>query len=85
VIKTGDVLHNADKSLPEVQVVEITTGRIVLEQKTNAGIETVIIRLVDGKQTVERITKTRQEPPLTQAPATGSIISLQPSTERIPH
>jgi hypothetical protein len=83
VLKQGDVLQDGQaQSLPELRVVEITRGRIVLEEKTDSGIEKIIIRLIDGKQTVERIRRTRQEPPLTHSPATGSIISIQPSTER---
>lgn len=51
LIKAGDVIGDSSK------VVEITAGRVVLEEKTGNLTETVIIRLEDGKQRVERIKK----------------------------
>jgi hypothetical protein len=51
IIKPGDAVDNDSK------VVEITAGRVVFEEKTGNEMETVIIRLEDGKQRVERIRK----------------------------
>jgi hypothetical protein len=57
VIKVGDSVGENDT------VIEILKGRVVIEERTNKGIETVIIRLVDGKQSVERIRKAGEEQP----------------------
>src|SRR3990172_3017590 len=52
IIKPGDMLGSDGK------VVEITAGRVVFEEKTGNETETVIIRLEDGKQRLERVKKT---------------------------
>jgi hypothetical protein len=60
VVKVGDVLsdlQSAGQKNNEARVVEITTGRVVIEGMTQTGKETVIIRLEDGKQRMERIRK----------------------------
>ncbi len=51
IIKPGDALGKNGK------VVEITSGRVVIEEQTDSGKETVIIRLEDGKQKIERISR----------------------------
>ncbi|MBI5026927.1 MAG: hypothetical protein HZC12_09450 [Nitrospirae bacterium] len=63
IVRTGDLLRVASSPVKkyragELKVVEITKGRVVFEEKTDKGIETVIIRVEDGKQRVERIKKT---------------------------
>jgi hypothetical protein len=63
VIKPGDDLGAAGK------VVEIAADRVVLEEKSGVEAETVIIRLKDGKQSVERLKKTDQKRPVLYAPA----------------
>ena len=81
IIKTGDLLHVAGSELRvagekkqksaagyELRVVEITKGRIVFEEKTNKGIEMVIIRLENRKQKVERIKKAGDKQPEIYAP-----------------
>ncbi len=60
VIKTGDVLRVTSG---ELRVAEITAGRVVLEEKTGNETETVVIRLEDGKQRVERIRKAGEKQP----------------------
>lgn len=57
IIKVGDVIDDNGK------VVEITAGRVVLEKKGGNETETVIIRLEDGKQRVERIKKAGEKQP----------------------
>lgn len=57
IIKPGDMVGNDRK------VVEITAGRVVFEEKTGSDTETVIIRLEDGKQRVERIKKAAEKQP----------------------
>ena len=52
----------------ELRVVEIAAGRVVFEEMTDEGFETVIIRLENGKQRVERIRKVVEEQPLLSAP-----------------
>ena len=56
IIKVGDLLGEKSK------VTEITEGRIVIEEITDKGIETVVIRVVNGKQRVERISKIGDAP-----------------------
>jgi len=67
VIKPGDALASGT-------VIEIAEGRVVLEERQGNDKETVIIRLKDGKQTVERIRKT---PPGNRQQ--GINVSTQPS------
>jgi len=61
IIKMGDLIGNG-------KIVEITKGRVVIEEKTDSGPETVIIRLEDGKQRVERIKKGVDKQPLLLRP-----------------
>ena len=58
IIKPGDVIGET------VTVKEITTGRVVLEEKTDKGPETVIIRVENGKHRIERIRKQAEARPL---------------------
>ncbi len=51
VIKQGDAIGESAK------VIEIIEGRIVLEETTERGVETVIIHLENGKQRIERLRK----------------------------
>jgi len=51
MIKVGDQISHGGK------VTEITKGRIVIEELTGRGTETVIFRVENGKQTVERINR----------------------------
>lgn len=55
----------------EVRVVELAKDRIVLEQQTPEGPEMIVIRLVNGKQTVERITKRPPKQPAMPAQVSG--------------
>ena len=59
VVKVGDVIGKGDLGVPGsgLRVVEISEGRIVFEEKTDKGMETVIVRIEEGKQRVERIRK----------------------------
>jgi len=52
----------------ELKVIEIAKVRVVLEENTEKGIETVIIRFEDGKQRIERIKKTPDKQPLLYKP-----------------
>lgn len=51
IIKVGDKIGQNAK------VTGIAQGRIVLEEVTDRGVETVIIRVGNGKQRVERVSK----------------------------
>lgn len=62
VLKVGDRIHENST------VREITEGRVVLGVKTEVGIETVIYRMEDGKQSIQRIRKTNQKVPTLVAP-----------------
>jgi hypothetical protein len=62
ILKVGDLVGKNGK------VIEIVEGRIVIEERTEKGPETVIIRLENGKQRIERIRKTGEQPPMLYAP-----------------
>jgi len=51
MIKVGDRIGNNSR------VIEIAKGRVVIEEFTKRGAETVIIRVENGKQTVEKVIK----------------------------
>lgn len=55
VIKVGDSIGES------IKVIEITEGMVVFEETTDIGIETVIMRLENGKQRVERTRKAGDE------------------------
>ena len=57
IIKPGDAIGKNGK------VVEITSGRVVIEEQTDGGRETIIIRFEQGRQTVERLKKTPDTQP----------------------
>lgn len=73
VIKPGDAVGDG------VTVKEIAAGRIVLEEKTGQGLETVIVRMGKGPTRVERVRR-RPEPeqPL-RAPAHVAPAASGPS------
>ncbi len=55
--------------VPNIKIIEIAEGRVVLEEAGEQGPETVIIRL-DGKfQRIERLRRQGEPPPLMIAPA----------------
>jgi hypothetical protein len=69
IIMPGEIINSGQQSVASFQqkqdskkhiftVIEIAEGRVVLEERQGNDKETVIIRLKDGKQTVERIRKT---------------------------
>jgi len=62
VIKVGDSIGKSGK------VVEIVEGRIVIEERTEKGPDTVIIRFEKGKQRIERIRKAGDKQPILYAP-----------------
>ena len=62
IIRSGDLI--GEKS----RVAEIAEGRIVIEERTATGIETVIIRVEGKKQRVERIKKVEEQPPVLLRP-----------------
>lgn len=67
VIKPGDSIADG------VKVKEITAGRIVLEETTVQGVETVFVKLANGKSTFERVRKT---------PEKASLLVTPPSDQR---
>lgn len=67
VIKPGDVVEEG------VTVREIATGRIVLEEKTDKGSETIIVRMSNDKANIERIRKQPVNRPVLVAPAKSDI------------
>ncbi len=63
VIKPGDAIAEG------VTVKEISAGRIVLEEKTDKGLETVIVKVVNDKTKIERFQKQAEKRPVLVAPA----------------
>jgi hypothetical protein len=59
ILKVGDDLTKDPLRVTGsgLRVVEITEGRIVIEEKTERGLEKVIITVENGKQRIERIRK----------------------------
>lgn len=51
IIKPGDPIGKSGK------VIEIASGRVVIEEQTERGKETVIIRLEESRQRIERLKK----------------------------
>lgn len=66
VIKPGDTV------VENVTVKEIIPGRIILEEKTSKGVETLIVRLDGGKSRIERLRKQPENGPMLVAPASGT-------------
>jgi hypothetical protein len=64
ILKVGDSIGKSGR------VTEIVEGRIVIEEKTEKGPETVIIRFGNGEQRIERIRKTGDKQPILYAPST---------------
>ena len=58
MIGVGDTVGGDSK------VVEIAKDRVVLERKTETGIEKIIVRLENGEQKIERVTKAGDKQPL---------------------
>lgn len=56
VIKVGDAIGNQNG-----KITEIAAGRIVVEEKVGREIETIIFRLDEGKQRIERIKRFGEE------------------------
>ncbi len=65
IIKVGDSVGQNGK------ITEITKGRVVIDERTADGIETVIIRFENGNQKIERIKKVADKQPLLYKPQTG--------------
>jgi hypothetical protein len=65
VIKIGHnnlrVVGLGDSIRKNSRIIEISQGRIVMEEITDMGKEIIIIRLENGKQRVERIKKAEEE------------------------
>lgn len=57
VIKLGDAVGDSGK------VMEIAKDRVVIEERSEKGQETIVFRLEDGKQRVERIKKSPERKP----------------------
>jgi hypothetical protein len=62
ILRVGDLIGKKGK------VIEIVQGRIAIEEKTDKGPETVIIRFEDGKQRIERIRKVGDKQPVLYSP-----------------
>jgi len=63
VIKQGDTV------VENITVKEIVPGRIILEEKSDKGIETIIVRLDNGKTRIERLRKQPDKPQSLVVPA----------------
>ena len=63
IIRIGDPIGD------HANVIEISAGRVVIEEKKGNETEKVIVRLIEGKQMVERLKKTGELAPAMLAPA----------------
>jgi Tfp pilus assembly protein PilP len=72
IVKVGDPIGDHAK------VVEIVTGRVVIEEKKGKESEKIIIRLENGKQQVERLKKTGEAHP----EAYAAMTSQEPLTQK---
>lgn len=63
IIKVGDPIGDHGK------VIEIAAERVVIEEKNNIDTEKVIVRLIGGKQKVERVKKMGEQSAPLLAPA----------------
>jgi hypothetical protein len=63
VVKPGDTI--AENTV----IKEITPDRIILEEKTTNGPETIIVRLDPGKTRIERLRRQPDKSPMLVAPA----------------
>jgi hypothetical protein len=72
VIKTSDgkmwIIKPGDSLGANGKVTEIAADRVVVEEKKDNETENIIIRLVNGKQKVERMKKTGERVPAMYAP-----------------
>lgn len=50
------------------EVIEITEGRVVIEKRTEKNIETIIIRVENGEQKIERIKRVGDKQPVLYVP-----------------
>lgn len=61
VIRTVDgkmqVIKSGDTVVENITVKEIIPGRVILEEKTDRGMETIIVRMDNGKTRIERLRK----------------------------
>lgn len=63
LIKPGDVIGG------NVTVQEIAPGRVVLEEITDKGLDTIVVRMANDKATIERMQKLPGKKPTMLAPA----------------
>ena len=75
VIKAADgklqVVKPEDVIVDNTVIKEIAPDRIVLEEKTGHGMETIIVRMDNGKNRIERLRKQPDKGPMLLAPASG--------------
>ena len=67
------VVKSVESIGENLRIVEIAKWRVVLEERTDKGVEKVIVRLEGGKQRVERIRKTAEKQPVLIAPQAADI------------
>ena len=79
VIRTADgkmqVVKAGDTVVENITVKEIIPGRIILEEKTSNGLETLIVRVDSGKNRIERLRRQSDKGPMLVAPASGTPVS----------
>jgi hypothetical protein len=73
VIRTADgkmqVIKSGDTVVENITVKEIIPGRLILEEKTDRGMETIIVRMDNGKTRIERLRKQPEKSQQMVAPA----------------
>lgn len=69
VIKPGDTV------VENITVKEIIPGRIILEEKTSKGVETLIVRVDGGKNRIERLRRQPDSGPTLVSPASAAPVT----------
>jgi hypothetical protein len=73
VIRTADnkmlVVKPGDTIAENTTIKEIIPGRLILEEKTDRGMETIIVRMDNGKTRIERLRKQPEKSQQMVAPA----------------
>jgi len=82
VIRTADgkmqVIKPGDAVVENITVKEIIPGRLILEEKTDRGMETIIVRMDNGKTRIERLRKQPEKSQQMVAPASSTPSSSVP-------
>jgi len=83
-ISSGDmvIIKAGDDIAGNIKVIDISEGRIVVEEMTERGAEKVIIKINDGEQKIMRIRKFEDKKPFLYVPQQSSESKAPPSASK---